>query len=114
LRQATAAADAQDPGWRLEDLEAARQTPPPGQNAAERTAAVIKLLPQRWFDTAQDALLRELHPPALLNDRQSAAVQALLRAAGPEVLAQARSLIETPRGRYAIQWSPNVFATILK
>src|SRR5262249_43908710 len=114
LRQAIAEADAQDPGWRLDDLEKARFTPPPGHNAAERVLAATRLLPRPWQDQKQLELLWNLHPPALLNDPPADVLQAFLAAVGPQALAEARSLIETPRGRHVIAWSPDAFSTLLK
>lgn len=44
LRAAIAEADALDPGWRLEELEARRVPVPEAENAAPRVAAVARLL----------------------------------------------------------------------
>src|SRR5262245_31687362 len=114
LRRAIAEADAQDPGWRLEDLEQARVTPPPGHNAAERVLAAARLLPQSGQNQKQLERLWDLHPPALLNDPQAAGLRAFLAAAGPPALAEARALIETSCGRHVISWSPDPFSTLLK
>jgi hypothetical protein len=114
LQQVTAELDAHDPNWRLEDLENARATPPPGQNAAERVIATKRLLPLNRSYYKQDELLSNLDPRAQLNEQQVAALRTILQAIGPEALASARSLIDTPRGRHAIKWSPDFIGTILK
>src|SRR5436309_250561 len=55
LQSAIAEADAQDPRWRFEDLDADRYTPPPGQNAADRVLAVTQRLPRsNWWDPKKD------------------------------------------------------------
>ncbi len=112
LQSALAEADRLDPGWRLEEIEAARETPPPGRNAAERVVAVKGLLANNWQDPKKYELLTNLSPPAQLNEQQLTALKAMLAAAGP-ALAEARSLIETPRGRHAITWTPDVYGTLL-
>src|SRR5205823_2354421 len=86
LRRALAEADAQDPGWRLEDLEKARETPPTGRNAADRVIAAAKLQPgalrnmvswnaARPLNLSSYADLDNLHPPALLNPQQVTALR---------------------------------------
>jgi hypothetical protein len=49
-REACAEADRLDPGWRWNDLVAARPNPPDDQNVAVRVRAVQRLLPPNWSD----------------------------------------------------------------
>src|SRR6266849_718197 len=73
LRQAIAEADRLDPGWRLEDLEAARAEVSDEENAALQVLAAKKLLPAGWFPpppggTSLERELDELPPSIRLND----------------------------------------------
>jgi hypothetical protein len=114
LRRAQAEADAQDPNWRLEALENIRETPLPDQNAAARITVIARLIPGQPPGLSVSELLRELSPSALLDEAQLRAFRKFLDAAGPQALADARSLIETSRGRHAITWTPDAFSTTLK
>jgi hypothetical protein len=114
LRRAQAEADARDPNWRLENLENTRETPPPDQNAAARITDIARLIPGQPPALSVSELLRQLPPPALLDQSQVSALGKFLEAAGSQTLADARSLIETPHGRHAITWAPDAFSTALK
>ncbi len=112
LSGAIADADRLDPRWRLEEIEADRPTPPPGRNAADTIAAIRRLKPSPWPDATKDQLLNDLPAVNLLNEQQAAAVKEELGRAGP-ALAEARSLIDTPRGRHPITFAPNWIGTLL-
>ncbi|HEY1379612.1 MAG TPA: hypothetical protein VGF55_22605 [Gemmataceae bacterium] len=105
LQAAIAEADRLDPRWRLEDIEADRFTPPPGQNAADKIVAVRRLTPAKWWDPTKAQLFDDLLPERRLNDQQIAALRELLEPVGP-ALAEARSLIDTPRGRHFLTYAP--------
>src|SRR5688572_23077065 len=49
-REACAEADWLDPGWRWDDLLAARPNPPDDRNIAVRISAVRRLIPEHWPD----------------------------------------------------------------
>jgi hypothetical protein len=62
-RAACAEADRLDPGWRWDDLLAARPNPPDDRNAAVRIQAIMQKLPQGWPDWAA-AIRDEDLPPS--------------------------------------------------
>jgi hypothetical protein len=113
LSGAVAEADATDPGWRLEEIEAKRIKPPDAENAALVIDQLKKTQPGGTFNNRLDDYLQFLDPPKVLNDQQRAAVQNGLAFHGPQ-LALARSLRDKPHGRHDISWAPNSFATLLK
>src|SRR6267378_4265851 len=56
LEQAVAEADRLDPGWRLEEMEAARAAVPDAENGAVLVLAAHPLIPARWlFPPPDDA-----------------------------------------------------------
>jgi hypothetical protein len=113
LQAAIDEADRLDPRWRLEEIEADRFTPPPGQNAADKIAAIQRLRPPRpWPHYKKVQLFNDVPPVNQLNDEQIAALKELLEPDGP-ALAEARSLIDTPSGRHPIVYSPDWIGTLL-
>src|SRR5258708_4808182 len=48
IREAEAEADRLDPGWRLEDLEAARAKIPDAENSALVVIETARLMPPKW------------------------------------------------------------------
>jgi hypothetical protein len=62
-REACAEADRLDPGWRWDDLLAARPNPPDNHHAALRVRAAKQKLPQRWPDWAAVIRDEDLPPP---------------------------------------------------
>jgi hypothetical protein len=105
--------DALDPGWRLEDIEASRAAIPDAENAALKVAALKRLMAGRPIDYSADSALTDLPPEAQLNERQLDALDVLLQAHGPAAVAEARSLIDFPRGRSAIAYSADFISTML-
>jgi hypothetical protein len=62
-REACAEADRLDPGWRWDDLIAARPNPPDERNVAVRVRAVRQALPEHWLDWT--AVIRDEDLPPL-------------------------------------------------
>jgi hypothetical protein len=113
LHSAIAEADRLDPRWRLEEIEADRFTPPPGQNAADKLVTIQKLKTTGWPDWKKFVVLETLPPPAnRLDAEQIAALEVLLKTEGPR-LAASRSLIDLPHGRYPAVLSLNYDRTLL-
>jgi hypothetical protein len=112
LQSAIEEADRLDPRWRLEEIEADRATPPPGQNAADKIAEVNRLKPKPWPDPKKYELFNDLPAVNRLNDQQRAALKEMLAQVGP-ALAEARSLIDTPRGRHPVTYAPDWISTLL-
>src|SRR5262245_40112547 len=65
LDAALAELDESDPGWRLEEIEAAREVIPEAENSARVVMAALKFLPRRW---AEESEIRELPPERLHPD----------------------------------------------
>jgi hypothetical protein len=112
LQAAIAETDRLDPRWRLDEIEADRATPPPGQNAVDKIMAVKRLQPAGWPNIKMNDLFNDLPPVNQLNSEQIATLTEFLEPAGPAV-AEARSLIDTPLGRHPIVFSPDWISTLL-
>jgi hypothetical protein len=119
LRDAIAEADRLSPGWRLDDIEAARVSP--RRNAAYRVLDAAEGLPPAWR--------AEMSEPGDDEQRLSAAIAAgaagqwltadrvqslrKVRDAVMPALAEARALADQPEGRYSIIWERDGFSTRL-
>jgi hypothetical protein len=114
LRDAVAEADAQDPDWRLADLEAKRVRPPDKDNAALQALAARRLMPQGWGNAPEyTELFQELPPEAQLNEPQVRALKAELGKAD-KARDEARKLADMPDGYFVINWSPDVLSTSMQ
>jgi hypothetical protein len=109
LTSAIAEADRLDPGWRLDDLEAAGRDIPDDENAALRVAAAHRLLAGSWprwppeqvsDPAAMQKRLAEISADEPLTQLQVDALKALLKN-DAAALAEARKLADLPRGRCA-------------
>jgi hypothetical protein len=113
LREAIATLDAADPGWRLEDLEAARANIPDAENAALCVLAGRARPPNPWpgYDLIGEAL-RDDKPETQLTDQQ---VQLLRQVLGPlqPALTETRKLAGFSTGRYPIHYSPDGYSTLV-
>jgi hypothetical protein len=110
--EAVAELDRTDAGWRLKDLEAAREALPEEENSARVVTAVRRLLPPSWPPTEFAGAFDRLPPPQRLTPEQAARLDAELRAVGPAV-AEARKLAGLPRGRHHITYRHVVLNTLL-
>jgi hypothetical protein len=117
-REAIEEADRLDPGWRLEDLEAARAVIPDAENSALQVLAAHQLVPKNWFPLPDDPSKRlecfidDLSPQEKLDDEQSQELSDELEKASAAVVA-ARRLVEMPRGRYTVAWTNDALLTSL-
>jgi hypothetical protein len=126
LNAAIAVADAMDPGWRLEELEAKRLILPTAENAGVRVRGAMELLPAKWpaWDYAADdpdaerarqalqASFGNLEPQTVLGEAQIKALRAELEKAAAAV-AEGRKVADLPQGRYSIAWSPDCLSTLV-
>jgi hypothetical protein len=96
---AVAELDRTEPGWRLKDIEAAREALPEEENSARVVVAVRSLLPRGWPPQELSDALDSLPPPQRLTPEQAALLEAQLQAVAPAV-AEARKLAGLPRGRH--------------
>jgi hypothetical protein len=110
--EAVAELDRTEPGWRLKDIEAAREALPEEQNSARVVVAVRRLLPPSWPPAELSEALDRLHPPQRLTPQQAARLDAELQAAAPAI-AEARKLAGLPRGRHHIAYRRVVINTLL-
>ncbi len=109
LQAAVADLDQKDPGWRINDLEAARLAVPDNENSALVLIEANRRLPKDWQGWPQDLRSNELleSPP---ERRLSDDDVAYLRSEMAEVqasLAKARTLAVMPKGRYPLPHPPN-------
>src|SRR5262249_16986287 len=109
------------PGWRLEDLEAARERIPEESNAALPVLRAGRALPARWKCAGEkpgDAERKRLDAVARFSPNQRLTSQTLqslqvdLVQVGP-ALAEARSLVELAKGRFAVAWTSDAMSTPL-
>jgi hypothetical protein len=108
LAEATAETDALDPGWRLEDIEAARAQVPDETNGILALRATAKLLPKGWPPPEAD--LPKAHENGAANlrlgDDERRRLRAALEAVGPARTA-ARKLAAYPTGRANVVYLVN-------
>ena len=121
LHDALSETDRLHPGWRLEDLEAARARLPEATNAALHVLGVGDVLPARWHCTGEkpsdaerkrlDAVTR-LAPTQCLTPRTLQSLQADLNEVGA-ALARARALMDLSEGRFPVAWASDGISTRL-
>lgn len=129
LREAMAEAARTDPGWQLDDIDAARAVVPDEENAALVALKVKALLPANWptprnaavtapsSDTGPprtwDEQLHEMPPPVPFDETVYQSLRTSLEAVEP-ARREARRLVGLTRGRYPLTWSPDVISTTLQ
>jgi hypothetical protein len=128
--------DRSDPGWRWEEIEARREQIPEGDSAAERLLAAAKMLPKDWpnqpelvgqqpagdpmvppaaqLPPAKTVLdqLREIEPNYQLTEDLVDQLRAQVGAVA-EPVAEARKVINLPRGRYTVKLAHNPINTLV-
>jgi hypothetical protein len=107
--------DTSDPGWRLEDIEAARAVVPDGENSARVVVAAARELPRDWpavHDLYEEA--KKCRPNEQLPDGLARRIEEALDADGARGLRGSRGLADCPRGRHRIAYARNVITTILE
>jgi len=123
LAAAIAATDRIDPGWRLGDLMAARETVPDDENAALIVARVVAMLPEYWRAPSASQLGRTW-PPSEVGQAlgRLASLKAAVRmddatadvvrdelAAHADAVDLARTVAGYDRGRHEVEIPPNLF-----
>ncbi|MGH7172526.1 MAG: hypothetical protein ACRELF_00285 [Gemmataceae bacterium] len=112
LQESLTEMDRTDPGWRLEDIEAAREQIPEDENSARVVIAASKLLPKRWPVQDFDDLFGHLAPEEQLAPEDFARLKQELERVQP-ALDEARKLMNMPRGRHRIIYERNTLETRL-
>jgi hypothetical protein len=104
--------DRTEPGWRLAEIEAAREELPEGENSARVVVAAAGRLPKEWPSQDFDDRFRLRSPAEKLNDEDFDRLTKELAAVRP-ALETARKLADVPRGRHRIVYERNPIATLL-
>lgn len=112
LDEMLAELDRADPGWRLEDIEAARERIPDEENSARVVIAASRLLPERWPPKPFGDRFDHLAPEEQLAAEDFAWLKEELERVRP-ALEEARKLSELPRGRHHIRYERNTLETRL-
>lgn len=118
LRAAIAEADRLDPGWRFEEMDAARPEVPDAENSALLVAAAYAKIPKAFLAAGPDGgptileRLQERPPQERLDDAQLIEVRAVL-AKADAALPTARDLADRPRGRWAVAWNTDFLVATL-
>jgi hypothetical protein len=118
LDDAIAEADRLDPGWRFEDMEAARPNIPDGENSALLVAAAYAKIPKAFLasppDDAPTILERLTEWPSEqpFDDAHLVELRAEVAKANA-ALAPARDLADRPRGRWAVAWNSDLLIATL-
>lgn len=118
LRSVIAEIEATDPNWRFADIEAARKTFKAEENAAEVAIAARRLMPGSWPTAGKGSnpfigdVIAAAPPEQLLDGWQVRELRQELNkvAAGRD---KARTLESLPAGRIPVNWSPDLFSTLL-
>jgi ABC-type transport system involved in multi-copper enzyme maturation permease subunit len=126
LRAALAEIDAQEPGWRLAELESARKVLPIEENSAEQVRKVRRLMPRMWPAPAGPPVPAPAPPgpPNIVDRLPAISAEKPLSVEEEEELRcvlesvfqardEALKLADMPDGRYPLVWASVVFWTTL-
>lgn len=113
LQQALAELDRTDPGWRLEDIEAARAEIPEEENSARVVVAAARQMPQRWPSADfSDGGFLNLPSNEKLSSEDYLRLTKEIRSVQPTLMT-ASKLADLPRGRHRIHFERNPIMTLL-
>ena len=104
--EALAETDRLDPGWRLEDIEAARRQIPDEKNGALIVLSARRKMPAKWTPDLDEIL--SCPPPFRLNEKLAQELRDDLKPVAG-VITEARRLVDFPEGRFAITYGPDHF-----
>lgn len=113
--QAVHELDESDPGWRLEDIEAARAVLPEHENSARLVVAAQAAMPRGEWKLRDEVfdVLAKLAANERLPEGLAGRLGLDLPARGGAALAASRDLANRPRGRHHLVIAPNPYATLL-
>jgi competence protein ComGC len=111
LQEALAEAAAEDPNWRLGDLEASRAVYPENENAALQLLTVKRMIPGGWGSKQEFYdLFNDLPKQHQLDAQQLKALREEMTKAEAAV-AEARKLADMPHGHFPIEYTPDWIGT---
>jgi hypothetical protein len=113
LDEALAEMDRAELGWRLNEIEAAREQVPEDENSARVVVAANQLLPRQWPLPEFDERFNHLAPQEQLAPEDFIELKKVLELVQP-ALEEARKLASMPRGRHRISYKRPAFDTLLK
>jgi hypothetical protein len=112
LDETVAELDRTEPGWRLNEIEAAREQVPEDENSARVIVASAKLLPKEWPSQGLAERLAHPDPVEQLSPDDFALLKQELDKARA-ALEELRKIAGMPRGRHRISYKRNVLNTLL-
>jgi hypothetical protein len=112
LQETLTEMDRVEPGWRLEDIEAAREPVPEEENSARVVIAAARLLPKNWPPQEFHDPFSRLKPVEQFAPEDFARLTKELENVRP-ALKEAHKLTRMPRGRHHIVYERNVLDTCL-
>ncbi len=110
MEQAVAELDRDDPGWRLEEIEAARETVPETENASPVIKEAVAKLRTPWNTARLDEELADRAANERLPEAVGQMLAAELISQEPAVI-EARRLVKFERGRHPIHYHRIPYAT---
>jgi hypothetical protein len=111
LRLALDELDRKDPGWRLEEVEAARTAVPDAENGGLIVREIPRLLPKGWPPASTDEFF-QVPPPEMYSAAAFTRLEAELKPLEP-ALDLARRMAWFPNGRLRLEWTRNPIVTLL-
>jgi hypothetical protein len=115
LQQTMEDLDRNDPGWRLDQIEANRKVVPVEENSARQIDAVQMLGMPLWTPAQEkelDAAVKDLSSEVRLPEKVVALLRDKLKKSAP-ALAEARKLAGMPNGRFPITYAADGISTRL-
>ena len=112
LETALADLDVTDPGWRLEEIEAARVSLADKDNSAVLCVELARVLGRGWPDVKFDEKMANIVLPERLHEERMKLLEAEMKRLGPIRLV-ARRLADMPRGRHKLDHAFNPIMTLL-
>jgi hypothetical protein len=112
LDETLAEMDREHPGWRLDEIEASRETVPDAENGALCVLAAGQHLPFNWDGSSLEEPLRWRPANRRLTPEHARDIEAELTARRA-ALAEASRLTNRETGRYKIQYEPDIISTRL-
>jgi hypothetical protein len=101
-----------DPGWRLADIEAAREVIPDDENSAQCAVRVASMVPENWLRPEFAQAFARLDPPVRLTQVQYTQLAAELEDRGA-ACREARKLANLPKGRHTIRYARLTTGTLM-